>query len=196
MTNRRTRYLVDLTGTAATAESMLRAMNQIPLKMRHAFAHPAVVGIVTLGTPPARAEVPVIQAGAAFRCSPIAVWDGDGPIWCAEGPKLRLAGIAAREIDGSCRPGKPCPSASGIAARDRLVTLLRGRRGMFRTGHVAVKGPTLTCQSQGNAKGDRTAAWCSLPDGSDLSCKMIESGTALRWRNYDTTDRCYAGFAK
>jgi endonuclease YncB( thermonuclease family) len=37
-----------------------------------------------------------LLAGAAFTCTPVRVWDGDGPIWCAEGPKVRLAGIAAR----------------------------------------------------------------------------------------------------
>ena len=38
----------------------------------------------------------VIAAGVAFTCTPVAVWDGDGPIWCMEGPKIRIAGIAAR----------------------------------------------------------------------------------------------------
>lgn len=46
-----------------------------------------------------------VAASAAFLCTPVAVWDGDGPIWCAEGPKIRLGSIAARELDGSCRAG-------------------------------------------------------------------------------------------
>jgi crotonobetainyl-CoA:carnitine CoA-transferase CaiB-like acyl-CoA transferase len=66
----------------------------------------------------------VIAAGTTFTCTPTAVWDGDGPIWCAEGPKIRLAGIAAREIDESCKPQHPCPAASGVAARDRLVPMI------------------------------------------------------------------------
>jgi endonuclease YncB( thermonuclease family) len=40
----------------------------------------------------------IIAAGATFACTPIAVWDGDGPVWCAEGPRIRLHGIAAREV--------------------------------------------------------------------------------------------------
>lgn len=43
----------------------------------------------------------VIAAGQTFTCTPTRVWDGDGPVWCAEGPRLRIAGIAAREMDGS-----------------------------------------------------------------------------------------------
>lgn len=40
----------------------------------------------------------VIPAGQSFQCTPTRVWDGDGPIWCAEGPHVRLSGIAAREM--------------------------------------------------------------------------------------------------
>jgi hypothetical protein len=49
------------------------------------------------------ATVSLIPAGQAFTCTPTRVWDGDGRIWCAEGPRSRLSGIAARETDGSCR---------------------------------------------------------------------------------------------
>ena len=78
-----------------------------------------------------RAEV--VPAGKAFTCTPTAVWDGDGPIWCAEGPKVRIAGVAAREMDGSCRPNQPCPTVDAIDARDRLVRLLGGPRGRLST---------------------------------------------------------------
>lgn len=72
-----------------------------------------------------------------------AVWDGDGPIWCVEGPKLRLAGIAAREMDETCKPGRPGPTASGIQARDQLVRFLGGPRGNLVTGHVRVRNGTM-----------------------------------------------------
>jgi len=49
-------------------------------------------------------------AAALFLCTPVAVYDGDGPVHCREGQKLRIAGIAAREIDGTCRASHPCPS--------------------------------------------------------------------------------------
>src|SRR3546814_4713850 len=81
-----------------------------------------------------------------------------GPIWCREGAHVRLAGIAAREIDNSCRPGQPCPRASGPAARDALVRLLGGPRGQTSTGHIRVAGPTMRCVSTGEAKGNRTGA--------------------------------------
>src|SRR3546814_11355617 len=66
----------------------------------------------------------VIPAGQSFTCTPVAVWDGDGPIWCAEGPHVRLSGVAAREMDGSCRPGHPCPTADAVAARAHQAGLL------------------------------------------------------------------------
>jgi endonuclease YncB( thermonuclease family) len=132
----------------------------------------------------------VIAAGQSFTCTPTRVWDGDGPIWCAEGPQVRLAGIAAREMDGSCRVGHPCPSASAIEARDQLVRLLGGARGVAPTGHVLVKGPPLACLSDGSAGGKRTAAWCSAHGSTSLNCQMVASGYALRWDRYWRGHRC------
>lgn len=126
----------------------------------------------------------IVAAGQTFTCTPTHVWDGDGPVWCAEGPHLRIAGIAAREMDGTCRSNQPCPSASAVEARGALVGLLGGPRGTIPTGHVVVRGPRLTCRSEGSAGGSRTAAWCRLPSGADLSCAMISTGTVLRWDRY------------
>jgi endonuclease YncB( thermonuclease family) len=126
----------------------------------------------------------IVTSGQTFTCTPTHVWDGDGPVWCAEGPHLRIAGIAAREMDGTCRTNQPCPAASAIEARDALVQLMGGARGTISTGHVVVRGPRLTCRSEGGAGGNRTAAWCRLPSGADLSCAMIKTGTVLRWDRY------------
>jgi endonuclease YncB( thermonuclease family) len=126
----------------------------------------------------------IVASGQTFTCTPTHVWDGDGPVWCAEGPHLRIAGIAAREMDGTCRTNQPCPAASAIEVRDALVQLMGGARGTISTGHVVVRGPRLTCRSEGGAGGNRTAAWCRLPSGADLSCAMIKTGTVLRWDRY------------
>jgi endonuclease YncB( thermonuclease family) len=136
------------------------------------------------------ASLLIVAAGHHFTCTPTRVWDGDGPIWCAEGMNIRLAGIAAREIDGTCRPGQPCPAASGIAARDALVALLGGGHGRSRYGHILVHGSQLSCLSEGRAKGTRTGAWCISPAAGDLSCAMVKSGTALRWSYFGGGDVC------
>ena len=130
------------------------------------------------------AAVPIVPAGADFQCTPIAVWDGDGPIWCAEGPRIRLSGIAAREIDGECRVDHPCPSATGIQARDALVALLGGPRGCLQHGHVVVRAPAMRCVSTGSAGGNRTGAWCRTATGTDLSCAMTARGYASVWPRY------------
>jgi endonuclease YncB( thermonuclease family) len=127
----------------------------------------------------------VIPNGQSFTCTPTRVWDGDGPIWCAEGPRIRLAGIAAREMDETCRPGHPCPKATGRTARDHLVKLLGGSRGATSTGHIKVRGPALRCLSRGSGKGSRTAAWCAAPKAvGDLSCRMVQDGYAVAWKSY------------
>lgn len=132
----------------------------------------------------------VVAAGETFTCTPTGVWDGDGPIWCAEGPRVRISGIAAREMDGTCRDNQPCPPATARQARDALVDLFGGPRGTNGTGHVRVTGPTMVCRSEGSAGGSRTAAWCSLPSGQDLSCAMVATGTVLKWGRYWRGHRC------
>lgn len=132
----------------------------------------------------------VIPAGQSCDCTPTVVCDGDGPIWCAEGPRIRLSGIAAREIDGTCRPGHPCPGASAPDARDHLVGLVGRPMGKLSTGHVKVSGPTMRCRSAGGAGGNRTAAFCVSPKGGDLSCAMVREGYAARWDRYWGGHRC------
>lgn len=126
----------------------------------------------------------VVAAGQSFICTPVRVWDGDGPIWCAEGPRVRLSGIAAREMDGTCSPGHPCPNASAEQARDTLVRLVGKPAGKSSQGHVLVIGPALKCMSVGGAGGKRTAAWCVSPKTGDISCAMIKSGHAKKWPKY------------
>lgn len=130
----------------------------------------------------------IIPTGEAFTCTPTHVWDGDGPIWCEEGPRIRLAGIAAREIDGVCNPGHPCPEAGGVEARDTLVALVGRKTGTGPHGHVLVKGPAMQCVSEGRDR-SRTVAWCST-GGADLSCSMVQSGKALRWPRYKGAEVC------
>ena len=134
------------------------------------------------------ATVPAV--GTSFTCTPMRVWDGDGPIWCAEGPRIRLAGIAAREIDGTCRRGHPCPRPSGVQSRNHLASLVGVVTGKSREGHLLVRGPGLRCMSEGNAKGERTAAWCTAPRIGDLSCRMIKDGFAARWERYWAGRKC------
>lgn len=123
----------------------------------------------------------ILAAAAAFVCTPIAVWDGDGPIWCAEGPKIRVGNIAAREMDETCRPGHPCPAASGAAARDAMVALLGGPRGTLSTGHIRVRAPAMRCQATGSSYA-RVVATCRLPNGRGLGAAMLATGTVVPWR--------------
>jgi endonuclease YncB( thermonuclease family) len=113
-------------------------------------------------------------AQARFLCPVASVHDGDS-LRCADGRRVRLAAIAAREIDGNrCQPGHPCPDASAQAARDALRRLTIGRR--------------LVCVMDGTSF-NRTVGWCRLPDGRDLSCAMVATGTVLRWARHDPTGR-------
>src|SRR3546814_18480435 len=80
----------------------------------------------------------IVAAGLIFLCTPTLVADGDGPVWCADGPRIRLAGIAARALDGTCRRRPPCPRAGPTAARNALVALPGGPRGAVRIARESV----------------------------------------------------------
>ena len=118
---------------------------------------------------PSRAET--------FRCTVTKVHDGDGPIWCAEGPRIRLTAVAARELDETCSPGHPCPAASGASAQRRLQELASGR--------------VLRCEQTGTSY-NRVTAWCWREDGLELNCAMVESGHALHWQKFDPDQRLCA----
>jgi len=134
----------------------------------------------------------VVAAGQLFSCTPTRLWDGDGPIWCAEGPRVRLSAIAAREADGTCRSNQPCPSATADQARTALAALLGRVTGQAAEGHLLIAGPTLRCVSEGSAGGSRTAAWCTSPGRGDLSCAMVRTRTVLRWPRFDPQGRLRA----
>jgi endonuclease YncB( thermonuclease family) len=105
-------------------------------------------------------------------------------------PRLRQTGIAAREFDGECRDGQPCPDASAESARDALVQLVGEPIGQLRERHVLVEGPSMHCVSAGRGQHDRTPAWCVSPKGDDLSCAMVEGGYALRWERFWKDHTC------
>jgi len=150
----------------------------------------ALLALVYVGLKPAISWSQVVPPGRTFSCTPIAVWDGDGPVWCAEGPKVRIAGVAAREIDETCRASQPCPMVGGVEARDRLVRLFGGAKGTRPEGHIVIRSATMTCKSDGSAGGTRTAAWCASPVFGDLSCAVIRAGGAIRWERFWRSHKC------
>ena len=166
-----------------------RGEGRVPHQSRTLFAA-CFVGVMIAAPAPAlpRAQPP---AEPVVSCTAISVWDGDGPVACREGWKLRLHGVAARELSGECRPGHPCPAASGIAARDALVALLGGAGRRSADGHILLAAPVrLRCTITGGSYG-RLTGWCTLPDGRDLSCAMVASGTALRWDRHWGKHPCH-----
>ena len=121
-------------------------------------------------------------SGNQFPCTVQSVYDGDGPINCAETDaagkqvRVRLRGIEAREADNSCRYENLCPEASGAEAKAQLARLAVGR---------------LDCTSFGPSYNNVDAS-CRNPSGQDISCEMLRSGAAVRWPQYDPDGRLIA----
>lgn len=125
-------------------------------------------------------KVSTQSAAKPFSCTVASITDGD-TLRCAEtgsdGKQLRvrLSGMAARERDGSCTIGHPCPDATAEDATAMLVSLSAGE--------------VLSCKPVGKTFG-RVAAFCSTSAGVDLSCAMVASGTAARWDRYWQEHSC------
>ncbi len=103
-----------------------------------------------------------------FECRVSSITDGD-TLRCSDGTRVRLNAVAARERDGTCSAGHPCPTASAEMATDKLAELAHGH--------------TLQCRQTGTTYG-RKAAICINEDNVEINCAMVESGTALIWPEY------------
>jgi endonuclease YncB( thermonuclease family) len=119
-----------------------------------------------------------IATGSHFPCTVISVYDGDGPINCAEVDaqgkqvSIRLRGIEAREPDNTCQL-PVCPPMSGAQAKAVLTRLAVGR---------------MQCVSFGPSY-NRVDASCFSATGVDISCELIRRGAAERWPEYDREGR-------
>lgn len=103
-----------------------------------------------------------------FECRVSSITDGD-TLRCSDGTRVRLNAVAARETDGTCSTGHPCPAASAQMATDKLADLA--------SGHI------LQCRQTGTTYG-RKAAICINEDNVEINCAMVQSGTALIWPEY------------
>lgn len=104
-----------------------------------------------------------------FSCQVSSITDGD-TLRCADGTRVRLHAVAARESDETCRSGHPCPSASAAAATAKLAELADGQ--------------TLRCDRTGSSY-ERAVAICWNEADVEINCAMVESGTALVWPRYN-----------
>ena len=115
-----------------------------------------------------RASVPAAVTND-FSCRVSSITDGD-TLRCADGTRVRLHAVAARESDETCRSGHPCPSASAAAATAKLAELADGQ--------------TLRCDRTGTSY-ERAVAICWNEADVEINCAMVESGTALLWPRYN-----------
>lgn len=112
---------------------------------------------------------------APFPCTVIRVHDGDGPLWCAEGMKIRIAGIQAPDFDTAppChdrrRVNYRCDNAAAERSRQVVEGLTLHRRLRCRPVALSYR---------------RIVARCTLRDGRSLSCAVLAAGGAVRWDRY------------
>jgi endonuclease YncB( thermonuclease family) len=144
---------------------------------RYALRALLVAGV---GIGAARGHWTASQPSDQFACTVAGVHDGDTLRCLERGPdgrqlRVRISGIDARELDGSCAPGHPCASAPPEAATAALERLVDGQR--------------LQCQFEGYSY-RRLAGFCVNGRGVDVSCAMLKSGTVALWPRYWKGHRC------
>jgi len=116
-----------------------------------------------------RLDQPAEPEAQRFACVVARITDGD-TLRCQDGTRIRLHAVAARETDETCSPGHPCPAASAAAATRALQRLAEGQ--------------TLSCKPTGRSY-DRITALCWTPQGEEINCAMVRSGTTVVWERFN-----------
>lgn len=113
-----------------------------------------------------------------FVCHVVSLHDADGPIRCRNGVKIRVAGVNARETDGTCRSNAPCPVMRHEQAKPIAERLVLHK--------------TLTCKKV-DRSWKRIVAVCSFTGFDqqrgkvgqiDLRCALNASGATVDWPEY------------
>ena len=112
-----------------------------------------------------------------FVCEVVRVHDGDGPLWCRSGEKVRIAGVQAPDYASASPCRRPAAKRATYTCDDDAAE--RSRRIVTRL----VLHQRLTCQPVDRSY-KRIVARCTLPDGRSLSCAAIAAGAAVRWDSY------------
>jgi uncharacterized membrane protein YsdA (DUF1294 family) len=107
----------------------------------------------------------LLFAAASFACLNPSHSDGDN-IRCANiDGAMRLHGIDAPEMPGSCSPGRACTPGDPYAARDHLRSLTRGR--------------DVVCEQVDTDNYGRPVVECRADD-QNIACAMIDDGYAVQ----------------
>jgi endonuclease YncB( thermonuclease family) len=131
-----------------------------------ALLQPTDFGVRQMGTsiPAKKSSRAVARQGApgtTFSCSVASITDGD-TLRCADGTRVRLAGIDAPEVS-ACAKGRQCVAGDGQVSKRSLAGYASGR--------------VLRCEPVGTSY-KRVVAFCS--SGTlDLSCAQVRAGQAV-----------------
>ena len=153
--------------TVGQARSKRQTRKADPIVILLSAALVIAVGLTVFFWP--AASLSSDPAGNGFVCPVASVTDGD-TLRCADGTRVRLHAVAARESDETCSPGHPCPDASAASAFAKLKELASGQ--------------TLQCRATGTSY-NRVTAICDNETGVEINCAMVRSGTTVVWERFN-----------
>lgn len=118
--------------------------------------------------------MPILR-GAPFSCVVVRVYDGDGPLWCGNGIRVRIAGVQAPDYEDA----EPCHRRNDSRAKYTCDDAAADRSQQI----VELLRQTMICQPVGISYA-RVVAQCTLADGRSLSRAVLAAGAAVRWGRY------------
>jgi len=116
-----------------------------------------------------KTKAQTLMSADTFACAVSSITDGD-TLRCADGTRIRLHAVAARERDETCSVGHPCPNASAASATAKLSELASGQ--------------TLQCEQTGTSY-NRVTAICWNEQKIEINCAMVQSGTTAIWPKFN-----------
>lgn len=119
----------------------------------------------------------LLATSIPFSCTVTRVHDGDGPLWCTNGIKVRIAGVQAPDYENA----EPCRRSDASRTNYTCDDAKAGRSQQI--VERLVLRQLITCQPVGMSY-KRVVARCTLTDGRSLSCAVIAAGAAVRWDRY------------
>jgi hypothetical protein len=124
---------------------------------------------------------------APFTCVVIRVHDGDGPLWCRSGQKIRVAGIQAPDFTSAepCRrPDRrranyTCDDQAAARSQQIVSRLVLGKRltCLPMGGVTSVWLPAVRCRMGGR--------YHALPSRPERPCGGIGTGGSMAWASAD-----------
>lgn len=132
-------------------------------------------------------------AAASFSCTVARVHGGDGPRWCSNGIKVRIAGVQAPDFESA----SPCRAANPRRVNYRCDDTA-AKRSQEIVEHLVLR-QTLRCEGTGKSSARVVARWRTVVVFRSRSSLLVQQpdwiyiGGSTEWTNPTDAETEWAG---